>query len=474
MSTQPLWWDTAAPRVRYTGEVPFSADVVIVGGGFTGLWSAYYLLEHQPDLSVLVLEAEHVGFGASGRNGGWVSALWPVGVDVVAQSHGRDAALDLMAALRETVDEVGRVCGAESIDAGFAKGGTLSIARSPAQSSRALAEVAHSSLWGLGTVWLDRDAARERLDSPQVVGATFNPHCARVHPRRLVDGLAAAVARRGAMIREGLRVTRLSRGLVVLEDGQRISARHVLRATEAWTPQLPGYERAIAPVYSLMVATEPLSSDQWASIGLASREVWGDQGHVVIYGQRTVDDRMAFGGRGAPYHFGSRIDPSFEHESRVYEDLTRVLRTILPQLAGVEVTHTWGGPLGIARDWHPSVGYRDDGAAPVRGSGESAVRDGGAIGGSAGFGWAGGYVGDGVAATNLAGRTLADLVLGRSTPLVSLPWVGHRSPKWEPEPLRWLGVNAGLRLAHLADAEEDRSGSPARLGRLLGRLTGGH
>ena len=447
---RPLWWDTAPETPRYRGEVPQSADVVIVGGGFTGLWSAYYLLEHQPDLSVLVLEAEHVGFGASGRNGGWVSAYWPVGPETIAARHGREKTLDMMAAVRETVDEVGARCEAEGIDAGYAKGGALSLVRNAAQEVRARAEVAHSDDWGLGTAWLDQDAARDRLDSPEVIGATHNPSCARVHPRRLIDGLTAAVARRGAMIREGARVTRVSRGLVLLESGRRVSARHILRATEAWTPHLPKHERDIAPVYSMMVATEPLSEDQWAGIGLREREVWGDAGHVVIYGQRTVDNRMAFGGRGAPYHFGSVIGAQFDQEPTVFRDLTRVLRTILPQLDGVEITHTWGGPLGIARDWHPSVGYQD------------------------GVGWAGGYVGDGVAATNLAGRTLADLVLDRRTALTTLPWVGHRSPRWEPDALRWLGINAGLRAAHLADAEERRTGRPARLGAVIERLTGGH
>lgn len=447
---RPLWWDTAPEAPAYRTEVPQSADVVIVGGGFTGLWSAYYLLEHQPDLSVLVLEAEHVGFGASGRNGGWVSAYWPVGPQAIAARHGRQATLDMMAAVRATVDEVGDRCAAEGIDAGFAKGGALSLIRNQAQEVRARAEVTHSDDWGLGTVWLDRDQARERLDSPTALGATLNPNCARVHPRRLVNGLAATVDRRGAVICEGVRVTRISRGVVVTEDGRRISARHVLRATEAWTARLPRHERDIAPVYSMMIATEPLTDEQWAAIGLREREVWGDQGHVVIYGQRTVDNRIAFGGRGAPYHFGSVIEPRFDQEPAVFADLTRVLRTILPQLADVAITHTWGGPLGIARDWHPSVGYHD------------------------GVGWAGGYVGDGVAATNLAGRTLADLVLDRRTPLTTLPWVDHRSPRWEPEPLRWLGVNAGLRAAHLADAEERRTGRPARLGAVLDRLTGGH
>jgi glycine/D-amino acid oxidase-like deaminating enzyme len=446
----PLWWDAPQPATAYVGEVPAAVDVVIVGGGLTGLWSAYYLLERQPDLSVLVLEAEHVGFGASGRNGGWVSALWPVSAETVAAEHGRDATLDLLAALRETVDEVGARCAAEGIEAGFAKGGTLALVRSAAQEQRARAEVVDARQWDLGTVWLDAEAARERLAAEGIRGATFNPHCARVHPRRLVDGLAAAVARRGGLIREGCRVARLSSGLVVLDDGRTVGARHVLRATEAWTSQVPGHTRDIAPVYSLMIATEPLTPERWATIGLAGREVFTDHGHVVIYGQRTVDDRIAFGGRGAPYHYSSRIRPDFDREERVFADLTSVLYALLPQLQDVPVTHTWGGPLGIARDWHPSVGYAD------------------------GIGWAGGYVGDGVAATNLAGRTLADLTLGRETALTELPWVGHRSPRWEPEPLRWLGINAGLRLAQLADREEHRTGAPARLGPLLGRLTGGH
>lgn len=451
---RPLWWDTAEPAPAYRSEVPTSADVVIVGGGFTGLWSAYYLLAAQPDLSVVVLEAEHVGFGASGRNGGWVSALWPVGPETVAEEHGRDAALDLFAALRETVDEVGARCADEGIDAGFVKGGTLTLARTPVQAERGRQDAIDAQEWSLGTTWLPPEEARERLASSDLLGATFNPNCARVHPRRLVDGLAAAVVRRGATICEGVRVGRISPGLVVLADGRRVSARHVLRATEAWTAHLPGHERDIAPLYSLMVATEPLTATQWETIGLAEREVFGSHGHIVIYGQRTVDDRLAFGGRGAPYHFGSRIRPEFDGEAAVFADLQRVLREILPQLEGVEFTHTWGGPLAIARDWHPSVGYVSDGRA--------------------GVGWAGGYAGDGVAATNLAGRTLADLALGRSTPLTRLPWVGHRSPRWEPEPLRWLGINGGLRAAFLADAQERRSGTPSRLGSALSRLTGGH
>jgi len=414
------------------------------------LWTAYYLLARQPQLSVLVLEAEHVGFGASGRNGGWVSALWPVPMSTLAGESGAAAARSMGAALRDTVVEVGRVATDEGIDASFAQGGVVLAARSPAQVERAREYAAAGTQWGDGTVWLDLPSARERVRMDGMLGATYNPHCARVHPRRLVDGLAAAVRSREGLIVEGARVASASPGRVVLESGETVRTGHTIRATEAWTARLSGLRRRVAPVYSLMIATEPLPASVWDEIGLSGRETFADHRHVIIYGQRTSDDRIAFGGRGAPYHWGSAIRPEFDSEPRVFAELERTLHELFPVLRGYAVTHRWGGPLGIARDWHPSVGYD-----PV-----------------ARLGWAGGYVGDGVAASNLAGRTLADLILGRSTELTRLPWVGHRCPSWEPEPVRWLGVNAGLRMAGWADAEESLTGRPAVLGRVLSALTG--
>ena len=452
--TGPLWWDAAGdpPAVGEppaSGPLPRKADVVVVGGGYTGLWAAYYLLRSEPGLDVLVLEAEHVGFGASGRNGGWVSALWPVSPDVLARGSGRAAALAQLAALRDTVDEVGRVDEHEGLGAGFVKGGALQVARSAAQELRARADAARAASWGQDTVWLDAAASRERLDMAGTRGAMYTPHCARVHPRRLVDGLARAVRGLGGRVVEHARVGRADGGTVVLTSGHRITAAATVIATESWTGTLPGLARRIVPVYSLMVATEPLTPGVWERVGLAGHEVFADHGHVTIYGQRTEDGRIAFGGRGAPYHWGSSIRPEFDHDERVFAALRSTLRDLLPQLGGVAFTHAWGGPVGVARDWHPSVTWD-----PVSRTGR-----------------AGGYVGDGVAASNLAGRTLTDLVLGRSTSLTELPWVGHRSPRWEPEPLRWLGVNAGLRVARLADREELRTGSPARLGAVLDRLT---
>jgi glycine/D-amino acid oxidase-like deaminating enzyme len=226
----------------------------------------------------------------------------------------------------------------------------------------------------------------------------------------------------------------------------------VIRATEGYTARLPGYKRDVAPVYSLMIATAPLSDAQWQDIGLAQRETFSDHRHLIVYGQRTADGRMVFGGRGAPYHYASATRPEFDIHAGVFAKLHATLVDMFPVLADAPITHRWGGALGIARDWHASVGLDAE----------------------TGIGWAGGYVGDGVTTTNLAGRTLRDLILREDTELTRLPWVGHRSRRWEVEPLRWLGANAGLAGMSVADAEERLTGRPSVVARALAPLLGGH
>ena len=283
-----------------------------------------------------------------------------------------------------------------------------------------------------------------------MLGGSYTPHCAAIHPARLVRGLAEAVERRGVTIHERTPVTALRPGAAVTPAGT-VRAPIVVRATEGYTSSLAGFRRAVAPVYSLMVATPPLPPSVWDTIGLAARETFTDYRHMIIYGQRTADDRLAFGGRGAPYHFGSAVRPAYDREPAVFLMLRRTLADLFPVLGpDVPVDFSWGGPLGITRDWTASVGLDR----------------------ATGLGWAGGYVGDGVGTSNLAGRTLADLISGRSSDLVSLPWVGHRSRRWEPEPLRWLGINAGLRVMLSADAAEARTGRPARRAALFGRFLG--
>jgi glycine/D-amino acid oxidase-like deaminating enzyme len=453
------WWHESAgyewaPRPSLPGDR--DADIVVVGAGFTGLWTAYYLARADPSLRVVVLEAEVAGFGASGRNGGWCSALFPKSLASLAGlgPGGREGALAQHAAMRETVDEVGRALVEEGIDAHYAKGGTVVLARTPAQLTRARAEVEEASTWGRDEDdlrLLGADEARAVLGATSVLGATYTQDCAAVHPARLVTGLAAAVERLGVTIHERTRVTAIEPGRARTSHGV-VRADVVVRATEGYTPSLSGRRRDVAPVYSLVVATEPLPAPVWDEIGLRRRETFSDHRHVIVYGQRTADDRLVFGGRGAPYHLGSAIRPDFDRDERVFAALRRTLVELFPVLATTTFTHAWGGALGVPRDWCASVGLDR----------------------STGLAWAGGYVGDGVSTTNLAGRTLRDLLLGHDTDLTRLPWVGHRSRRWEPEPLRWLGINAGLRAMRVADVEERLTRRPSVVARTMAPLLGGH
>jgi glycine/D-amino acid oxidase-like deaminating enzyme len=449
-----LWLDTVpgtlTPGVRLDGDV--DVDVAIAGAGYTGLWTAYYLSRAEPGLRIAVCEREIAGFGASGRNGGWCSALFPASLGKLARMAGRDAAIAMGRAMQETVDEVAAAAAAEGIDCHWAKGGTVMLARSPAQLDRATAEVAEAREFGFGSGdlrLLTTAAAREYAAATGVLGGTYSPHCAAIQPGRLVRGLAEAVLRRGVTVYERTPVTQILPGRLVTPSGT-VRARHVIRATEGFTAQLPGERRTVVPVYSLMIATQPLPESAWAQIGLADRPTFGDLRHLIIYGQRTQDGRFAFGGRGAPYHLGSAIRPSFDRAPAVFTALRQTLAELFPALADATVTHAWGGPIGVPRDWCASVGLDR----------------------STGVGWAGGYVGDGVATTNLAGRTLADLVLGNDSGITRLPWVGHRSPRWEAEPLRWLGVNAGLQVMSWADRQEARTGRASRAAEFVGRYLG--
>ncbi|MGY1707430.1 NAD(P)/FAD-dependent oxidoreductase [Geodermatophilus sp. SYSU D00697] len=452
-----LWHDTLPTgelerrRPALTGRV--EADVAVVGAGFTGLWTAHSLACRDPGLRVVVLEREFAGFGASGRNGGWLSGLLPVEPDAVAAASSPAAAAAWQRAAWDTVDDVLRVADAEGIDARADKGGYLRLATSELQARRLRAEVAAARRRGLGEEdlrWLPRGEARARVAADGVFGATFTPHCAALDPARLVRGLADAVERRGVAVHEGTPVTGIAPHRVRTAAGE-VRARVVVRALEGYTPALPGHRRTLLPVRSLVLATEPLPEGFWAEVGWHGRETLNDARRLLVYAQRTRDGRIVFGGRGAPYRFGSRTSGGAEHARGVHDALRRSLAELFPALAGVRVTHRWGGVLGVPRDGWPSVGF-DPGT---------------------GLAHAGGYSGDGVALAALAGRTLADLVTGRDSELARLPWVGHRSPRFEPEPLRWLGVNAGIRLAGLIDDRERRTGRPARLlDRAMTALTG--
>ena len=453
--SRSLWLDglTESLSPRDALNTNTAVDVAIIGGGFTGLWTAYSLLLKHPELRVAIIEKEIVGFGASGRNGGWASALFAGSREAMATTHGVDGVLRMHQAMIESIDDIERTCIDEGIDASFLRGGTLTVSRSPSQDARTIASVGDDRFWGLGDQH-SRLLTKSQCDARIKVAGTregaFTPNCARINPAALARGLAKAVEKLGGRVFEQTDALSLRPGSVITSGGK-ISAETIVIANEAWSSQIPERKRSIVPIYSLMIATEPLSKDFWSQIGWRNGETLTDARRMIIYAQRTADDRIAFGGRGAPYHFGSRIKDSYDSDSRTFRLLEKALIEMFPSASDAAITHRWGGPLGVPRDWESSVGINENRS----------------------LAWAGGYIGDGVTTTNLAGRTLADLITGDSSPLTDLPWVGHKSKKWEVEPLRWLGIRAMGGLTRSIDATEARTKRPARLrNRILDSFTG--
>lgn len=432
-----FWWQQLGlPEQRPPLPGNLEVDVCIVGAGYTGMWTAYYLKTLEPSLRIAVLEARFAGFGASGRNGGWVSSAVTGGRGRYAISHGRDAAIALQLALNDTVDEVLRVLTDESIDADQRKGGELRVARNRAQLGRLQSEAAAESGWpGTDLVTLDATGARRRIAIHGLTGAIWDPHCAKLNPAKLARGLAGVLDRLGVRIFEDTRVEEILPGRAVTAAGT-VRAAHVIRATEGFTADLRGQHRTWLPMNSSMVITDPLQPATWAQIGWDGYETLGDYAHVYMYAQRTADGRIAFGGRGVPYRFGSRVDSDGATQERTIANLATLLRAFFPAAAEVPIAHAWAGVLAVPRDWAATVGLDE----------------------TTGLGWAGGYVGTGVAAANLAGRTLADLVLRRHTDIVRLPWVGRRSRRWEIEPLRWIAVHGLYAAYHAADRWESLGG----------------
>ena len=449
-----FWFDSLgdieSPQVP--GVLPDQLDVAIVGAGFTGLWSAYYLKAKQPELAIGVFEAHRIGFGASGRNGGWCMGT-AEGLSAMLQSDSeRTEGVKLMRAMQNTVDEVGRVCQAENIDCHYAKGGTLTIARYPHEVDAMKKAIDFKHSLGFSDdefTWMPPEAASKRLAARPNLGASYTKHCAAIHPARLVRGLGDTVRAKGVEIFEDTPVLRIEPGTVTTRRGQ-IKASKILRATEGYTGSIGGQARTLMPLYTHMIATEPLSDDTWQDIGLAHRETFDDGRHLTIYGQRTLDNRLAFGGC-LEYYFGSKLLPVMPERHPNFERVEASMKAMLPILKDVKITHKWGGLFGVPRRGRPFVQFDVE----------------------TGIGAAGGYVGEGVGASNLAARILSDLTLERSTDLTELAWARETPAIWPGEPIRWLGSHAVKLIGSQADASEARTGRPSRwAGPLLGALIG--
>lgn len=456
-----LWWSSlqspVVPRDPVKGDL--DVDIAIIGGGFTGLWTARELKRRSPDLRIAVIEKSVCGFGASGRNGGWASGLFPVSDHAIIDRFGRDVFDHQRHVLQSAVSNLGAALAQDGINADFVHGGTLTFARSEIQAARLHASIKEARENGVGAQdleWLEGAGLRERAVVAGALGATYSPHCARVNPARLVRGLSEVVERLGVTIFEETTVSKIvprrsgRRPCAITMSGT-VYADIVVRATEGFTPTISGHRRDVAPIYSLMIATEPQTNGFWDHYGFDDYPTFADDRHLIIYGQRTSDDRIAFGGRGSPYHFGSTVEPRFDLDPKVFLSLSKTLREFFPDLEGGH-SYEWGGPIAMPRSMWPSVTYDAQ----------------------SGLASAGGYTGDGVVLSHVAATALADVITApdSDTEFTRLPFVQLGSSPWEFEPFRWMGINFGLGLATWADHLERTKGRVSRASGLLDRLLG--
>lgn len=443
--------DDLTPRPALDGSI--DVDVAILGAGYTGLWTAYYLLEKNPSLKIALAEKEIAGFGASGRNGSWCTAHFPTSLGMIAEHHGREKALSLYRAMAASVDEVARVARAEDIDIHFMRGGGMTVARGPQQIPSVQGAYEEFAALNLGdrVELLDKVQTEARVRIDGVMGAVFYKDAASIHPGRLVRGLARAVEKKGAKIYEQTPVTDFTTGTKPALHTPRgdLRARTLVLAGEAYLTQLPKTKRVLIPVYSLMTLTEPLTAVDWAQIGWNNRECIDSCRLTIEYIAKTADGRILFGGRGAPYHFGSRIEDDYDRHPATIAMFQDNVRKWFPMLKDVRFSHSWGGPLGAPRDFMPTMMFD-----PVNNVASGR-----------------GYVGNGVATTNLAGRVLSDLILGRQSEITTLPCVNHRSPNWEIEPFRYIGVHFIQNAFWNLDMKAERTGKPPSGKSLAERLT---
>jgi glycine/D-amino acid oxidase-like deaminating enzyme len=450
------WWlescgDDLTPRPPLSESI--DVDVAILGAGFSGLWTAWYLKERDPSLDIAIVEREIAGFGASGRNGAWCTSEFPTGAEALAGKFGEETARATVRAMRATVAEIRSVVTEQGIECDWQDGGQLIVARGNHQRAAVDHEYAAMDRLGLadGLELLDERGALARIRITDLKSALFSPYTAVIHPGKLVRQLARAVEGRGVTIYEGTTVTRVHPGAYpTLEtDRGNVRARAIVLCGEAYLSQLPGFSRDVMPVYSLITLTEPLSEADWAEIGWRQRECVASCRYTVDYLSRTADGRILFGGRGAPYRFGSKISPEMDRHTGTHRMLQDNVRSWFPRLKDVRFTHTWGGPLGWSRDFLPTVSFEPE----------------------SGLGVAHGYTGNGVSTTNLAGRTLADMITGRQSDLLELPHANHKTRRWEPEPFRFLGVRFMQREFMRIDRKAEQTGLPPSGKSLAERMT---
>lgn len=398
-------------------------DVAIVGGGFTGMATAYWLLKAEPSLKVAILEQEVVGYGASGRNGSFAMTVVGLGLDLLKKMKGRDRAIQAQRYLERAVDLVGELVDTEELDCDYIRPGFLRMATTPAYVKKIRHEIEVAHKLGIeGIEWLDQDEARARVNSEHYLGAWWEPRMALVNPLKLVREMKRVVTGLGATVYEHSPVTSISRGsgFTVGTPGGVLTADKLVLATNAYTHRLPLGGRRQIPAWTYVVATEPLSEDQLGPIGWDGFEGVEDARNLIHYYRRTPDDRLLMG--GGPVGFGFGKDMNRDSNPEAWSHLEQHITDLFPSLAGARIEHRWGGPFSVTTDLTPALGYIGD---------RDAV-------------YSVGCIGHGVAMTQLNGKTISDLLLERSTELTDHFFVNRRVIPWPPEPLR-MGTSLAIR-----------------------------
>jgi len=447
----PFWLDRPglepAPAPAMRGR--HTADLVIVGAGFTGLWAAHQALDDRPGLDVIVLDASGPGDGASGRNGGFCDASithglgngmarWP---DEYPTLHRLGD--DNLAGLLADLDRHG-------IDASWEPVGELDVANAEWQLDDLHASAAAHEAAGDDVTLLDAAATRAQVDSPTFVGGVWRHHgVGLVDPGRLLDGLRSSLLARGARLADHTPVSDLRRapaGVTVDGPGLRIDAGQVLLATNAFPGLVPAIRRAVVPVYDHVLVTEPLSSAQRAAIGWANRQGLSDAANQFHYFRLTPDDRILWGGYDAIYHFRNGMGPSVEANEPTERMLAAQLLGCFPQLEGIAITHRWGGPIATTTRFALTAGTRWNRTVA----------------------WAVGYTGLGVGASRFGARVALDLLAGADNERTRLGMIRSAPVPWPPEPVRWAGITLTRRAIARADANAGRRGPWLRLLDTLG------
>ncbi len=417
LSTRSYWLglDPYEPDAPLEGEM--RADVVIVGAGFSGLWTAYHLLKDDPGMTVVVIEASAVGYGASGRNGGFAMTLIHRGLKELVAAVGAEQAKALHLAAEEAIDMIGRICEVEKIDADLQPNGLLTISNSPLQDEVLRGEVETAERLGLsGFELLEEQAIRSSVHSETFRCAVREQSCTLLNPARLVRGLKRAVIGAGGRVFEQTPMESLentSGGVRIVTPKGAIEAQRVLLAANAYSSRIPSLERYVMPFYSYILLSEPLSDEQWSRVGWQGREGMEDRRTFLHYMRPTVDGRMMWAGRDAPYR-PNGPDPKYDRDERVFKRLEETFAWTFPQLDDVRFEYRWGGPIGVTGSFMPCAGWLE----------EKRVA------------YSFGFAGHGVAITNMVALAMRDLILERDTDRVRLAVIGKKPINLGPRLLR--------------------------------------